>query len=66
MNPKDLKGCRSKEGKEMTTEMIMEWASVWSKNCPYAPQFDVTTRWAKADIRVKFSGAVICLRNSDW
>ena len=56
MNPKDVEGWKSDKGKEVTTEMIMEWANVWSTNCPGAPQFDVTGREAKADIRVKFSG----------
>ena len=58
MKPDDLKGCKSKEGKEMTTEMIMEWANVWSTTCPDVPQFVINEKEAKADIRVKFSGAV--------
>ena len=43
------------EGKEMTTEMIMEWAGAWQQ-APSAPQFEVAERVVRADIRVKFSG----------
>ena len=54
MNPEVLEGWKC-EGKEITTEMIMEWAGVWQQ-APSAPQFEVTTNVKKADIRVKFSG----------
>lgn len=55
MNPDVLKGWKC-EGKEMTTEMIMEWVdSVW-QNAPAAPQFNVTESVHRADIRVMFSG----------
>ena len=54
MNPEVLEEWKC-EGKEMTTEMIMEWAGAWEK-APSAPQFTATSRVQRADIRVKFSG----------
>ena len=54
MNPEVLRGWKYR-GREITTEMIMEWASVWEQ-ASSAPQFTVTPRVGKADIRVKFSG----------
>ena len=42
--------------KEITPEMIMKWAGAWQQ-APSAPQFEVTKREARADIRVKCSGS---------
>ena len=55
MNPKVLEGWKC-EGKKMTTDMIMEWAGAWEQ-APSAPQFEVTPKVDKADVRVKFSGS---------
>ena len=52
-NPEVLEGWKC-EGKKMTTEMILEWAGVWQQ-APSAPQFVVTSKVRKADIRVEFS-----------
>ena len=57
MNPEVLEGWKCGR-KKMTTEMIMEWAGVWQQRAPSAPQFTVTERVDKADIRVKFSGSL--------
>ena len=54
-NPEVLEGWEC-EGKTMTTDMILEWAGAWEQ-ASSAPQFTVTTRVARADIRVKFSGS---------
>ena len=60
-NPEVLEGWKC-EGKKMTTEMIMEWAGAWAQ-ASSAPQFTVTKRKDKADIRVKFSGSLVLLDN---
>ena len=54
VNPEVLEGWKC-EGKKMTTDMILKWAGAWEQ-APSAPQFKVTERVAKADVRVKFSG----------
>ena len=59
MNPEVLEGWKCEGKKKITTDMILEWASVWKK-APSAPQFTVTQRVDKADIRVKFSGSFDC------
>ena len=57
MNPVVLEGWKCEGKKKLTTEMIMEWAGAWkSDKAPSAPEFTVTDRMNKADIRVKFSG----------
>ena len=55
MNSEVLEGWKC-EGKEMNTEMIMKWAGAWEQ-APSAPQFTVTERVDRADLRVKFSGS---------
>ena len=54
MNPEVLEGWKC-EGKRMTPEMVMKWAGAWQQ-ASSAPQFTVTSRVQRADIRVKFSG----------
>ena len=57
MNPEVLEGWKCEGKKKLTTDKIMEWAGVWnSDKAPSVPQFTVTQRVDKADVRVKFSG----------
>ena len=58
INPDVLKGWKCGK-KNMSIEMIMEWAGVWKpEETPSVPEFEVIPNASRADIRVQFSGNV--------
>ncbi len=58
MNPEKLVEWKC----ETSIGTIMSWASTWtSPHYPQIPRFEETEDTKKADIRVKFSGDLLCL-----